>query len=176
MGRRNQNRPPKRKPETSVAAPDFPRFETADFEDPESHALWALAGLPHLNGAPLGMPIFMLKAISKRLWDAGFRHHPELRTIKYRPPHAGHGVSMFLAAGEWVPIDAPDEGEPEVTAEMKRQMASALGITAADLEPSPEVAEKVPYTRADGSTVMVTPAQARAWRNARTAEKEARGR
>ena len=180
MGRRSKNRPPKPKKTTEVSpvvAPDFPTQEMADPDDPAGFA-WVFAGLPHMQGAPLGMPVWYLRELSKRLWDAGFRHHPELQTIKYRRPHAGMGVEMLSAAGEWVPIDEPDPTEQDAAdaliaamgqlpGPMREKVTNALGV-AAHRAPEPG-SERVPYRRADGSIVEVTPAQARAWANAKKA-------
>ena len=157
-----------------VVAPDFPTQETADPDDPAGFA-WVFAGLPHMQGAPLGMPIWYLRELSKRLWDAGFRHHPDLQKIKYRRPHAGMGVEMLSAAGEWVPIDEPDPTEQDAAdaliaamealpAPMRGKLTNALGVP----EPRDD-AGLVPYTRADGTTTMVSPARARAWANAKKA-------
>lgn len=175
MGKGNRNKSRKK----AVVAPDLPQHATTDFDDPDDFAVWAFAGLPHMKGAPLGLPVWLLRKISRRLWDCGFRHHEELRTIKYRPPHAGMGIAMFSAAGEWVPIGDPDPVESvddaAVTAArsvidqlgpaQKEQLVNALGL---DTRTSTDDG-LVPYRRADGSTMMVTPARARAWRNARKA-------
>ena len=174
--RSSKDRTPKRKSGPEVV--DIPRFETTDFNDPEQHALPALVGLPHLKGAPLGMPLVMLRWISKRLWDCGYRYQPELRTIKYRPPHAGMGVGMLSSAGEWVPVDDPDPVSGEDSAffeareklatlpdSQKHQIVNALGL---NTEPGPGDG-MVPYRRVDGSVVLVTPAQARRYANAKRA-------
>lgn len=173
MGRRNQNRAPKRR----VTAADLPSVETADFDDPESHALWALNGLPLMKGAPLAFPQFFGRQISRRLWDAGFRYHPELRTIKYRAPHAGMGVGMLSSAGEWVPIEEPDEDRAAdvreavagLPVEQRSQIAAALGLDGA----APDDDGLVPYRSADGTERMVTRAQAQAWASAKKARRKA---
>lgn len=171
-----KTRPPR--PKATVTAPDFPRFETTDFDDPDDFAVWAFAGLPHMKGAPLGIPVPMLRWISRRLWDCGMRFHPELRTIKYREPHAGMGMGMLTSAGDWVPIDAPDVDESEAARDAiaglpdatKRQIVNALGL---DTTAEPEDPGLVPYRKADGTTTMVTPAQARRYANAKKARKAA---
>lgn len=182
MTKRGKKRSAKRS--GNVVAPEFPRYEATDFDDPDDFAVWAFAGLPHMKGAPLGMPIPLIRWISRRLWDCGFRHHPELRTIKYRPPHAGMGVAMLSAAGEWVPIDEPDpEPDPESPAVaaarqvlgqlapgQRRQVVNALGLTPQETAGDDPL---VPYRKADGSTVMVTPAQARRYARAKKARREA---
>lgn len=176
MGRRDQNRPPK-KPKITV--PDFPTFDNCSADDPDMFAVPALVGLPGMNGAPLPMMVKMLRRISRRLWDCGFRYHPELRTIKYRKPRVGqpHWLSN---PGTWVPIGEPDEEEtPEQVAknlspEQKAALRKRFGLD--DPPPAPKVPEdgdKVPVVRADGSTVMLTRAQARRWSNARKARAEA---
>lgn len=177
MGRRNQNRPPKKK----VRVPDFPTVDNCDPENPDEFAVWALVGLPGQTGAPLPLPVKMLRLVSRRLWDAGFRYHPELRRIKYRKPR-GTDPNFLVAPGTWVPIDEPDEDEvtPEdvarkLTPEQKAALRKKFGLD--DDPPAPKIPDdgRVPYTRADGSTVMVTPAQARAWANAKRARRDAGG-
>lgn len=174
-GKRNRSRKP-----TKIVAADIPTFDNVDLDDPEQHALPALVGLPHMKGAPLAMPRVMLGWISKRLWECGYRYHPELRTIKYRAPHASQGLAMLSSAGEWVPIDdpdpQPDDGEADEVRDrlaalpeaQKQQIVNALGLA-----PQQPDDGRVPYRKADGSTVMVTPAQARRYANAKKARKEA---
>lgn len=91
----------------------IPLQQECNPNDPEEHALWALMGLPGLEEqAPMIMPPAVLRKWSKRLYDIGFRHHPEHQTIKYVPPHgAEHWLSG--SGGVWVPIDA--DLPPEVT-------------------------------------------------------------
>lgn len=183
MGRRNQNRPPKR---PKVEVPDFPTVDNCDPNNPYEFAIWALVGLPNQNGAPLPLPVKILRFISRRLWDAGFRYHPELRTIKYRKPRVGE-PNWLTNPGTWVPIDDPDPAEPDtadvaaemakkLTPEQKAALRKKLGLDDDPPAPTPPKDDgKVPYHRADGSVVMVTPAQARAWRNARKARTQPPG-
>lgn len=193
MGKGKRNKKKNKVP--AIVAHDIPTFDNVDLDDPEQHALPALVGLPHMKGAPLGMPRPLLGWISKRLWDCGYRYHPELRTIKYRPPHTGMGVAMLSSAGEWVPIDAPDpepDGDAAAAAReklaalpdaQKQQIVNALGLgvdPGRAPTPDPRVHggslsdDRVPYRRSDGTTVMVTPAQARQYANAKKTRKEHR--
>lgn len=178
MGRRNSSRPPKRK---RLVVPDFPTVENCDPNVPEEFAVWALVGLPGQTGAPLPLPVKILRLVSKRLWDAGFRFHPELRTIKYRKPR-GSDPNFLTSPGSWVPIDEPDEGEvtPEqavkkLSPEQKAALRKQFGLD--DEPPAPVLPEddRVPYVRADGSTVMVTASQARQYARAKKARREAQG-
>lgn len=180
MGRRNQNRPP-RKPKITV--PDFPTVDNCDPTSPDEFAVWALVGLPNQNGAPLPLPVKILRLVSRRLWDLGFRYHPELRTLKYRKPRSGQ-ANWLSSPGTWVPIDDPDPEEPnavdaaaaavkKLSPEQKAAMRRRLGLD--EDPPAPKLPAddgKVPYRRRDGSTVMVTPAQARRWANAKKAARE----
>lgn len=169
MGRRNQNRKPK---VPKVVAPDLPTLENCDLDEPEEFALWAMVALPGMRGAPLGPPVKWLRKVSRRLWDLGFRYHPELRTLKYRKPTTALGDAVLVSPGEWVPIDEPDDprtGTPQLSSAQKALLRKKLGL---DDNPAAD-SDKVPYQRADGTTVMVTPAQARAWANAKRARKEA---
>lgn len=47
--------------------------DQCDPNDPDTHALWALRSLP----APIR------PKVSRELWDAGFRHQPELQSVRY---------------------------------------------------------------------------------------------
>lgn len=47
--------------------------DQCDPNDPDTHALWALRALP----APIR------PKVSRDLWDAGFRWHEELQTVRY---------------------------------------------------------------------------------------------
>lgn len=179
MGRRNQNRPP-RKPRITV--PDFPTVDNCDPSNPDEFAVWALVGLPNQNGAPLPLPVKILRLVSRRLWDLGFRYHPELRTLKYRKPRAGE-ANWLSSPGTWVPIDDPDPDEvsPEDVAkklspEQKAALRKRFGLD--ESPPTPVVPDdggKVPYLRRDGSTVMVTAAQAARYAAAKKARREANG-
>ncbi|QMU22082.1 DUF2744 domain-containing protein [Gordonia rubripertincta] len=146
--------------------PDFPTFDNCDPDDPDQFALPAFVGLPGMRGAPLGPPVSWLRMLSRRLWNLGFRYHPELRTLKYRKPHTGD-PNFLKSAGEWVPIDAPDDPQDELSPEARElldvlaRQKAARQKSAAPVPVIPdEDGGKVPYIRADGKTVMVTPAQA----------------
>ena len=77
-------------------------------ENPEEFAVWAMVGIPGMKGAPLPFPVKYLRQVSRRLWDAGFRHHPECQTIKYKRPSA-NDPHWLTNPGSWVPIDEPVE-------------------------------------------------------------------
>ena len=186
--RKNQNRPPKHR---KIEAPDFPtqaHAEAENYENPRNFLSWALAGLPHMKGAPLAFPTWYMEEISKQLWDIGFRFHPELQKIKYRKPHAGQGPFMLMSGGTWVDIDEDDE-EPAnlidmLTEEQRKDVAEKLGFKKKDLLPQEELtplgvnknsrpkSNKILYKKADGTTVMLTPEEARRWLNAKRARQE----
>lgn len=174
--RRRQDRPPRRR----VTVPDFPTVDNCDPESPDEFAVWALVGLPGQTGAPLPLPVKILRLVSRRLWDCGFRYHPELRTIKYRKPR-GTDPNFLTAPGTWVPIETPDDDDSAEAAakrlspDQKAALRKKFGLD--EDPPAPKVPDdgRVPYTRADGSTVMVTAAQARAWANAKKARREGGG-
>lgn len=92
----------------------IPLQQDCDPEDPYEFALWALICLPGLEDqAAMIVPPQTLRTWSRRLREAGFRHHPELQEIKYVPPQGGEHW-LDSAAGHWVPIDQPLP--PETTA------------------------------------------------------------
>lgn len=80
----------------------MPTQETCDPEAPDEFAVWAMVGLPGMNGAPLPFPVAYLRMISQRLWDCGFRWHSELQTIKYKRPATDE--HWLTNPGSWVPI------------------------------------------------------------------------
>lgn len=93
---------------------DIPLQQEAIPEDPERAFAWVFVGLPTANKtAPLMVGPDVMRQWSKRLWDAGFRHHPEHQTVKYFPPPASHNWIMG-SAGHWDDISVPMP--PEVTA------------------------------------------------------------
>lgn len=93
---------------------DIPLQVDCDPDDPEEMALWALICLPGLESqAAMLMPPQTLQGWSRRLHELGFRHHPELQTLKYVPPQGGEHW-LDSASGRWVPID--QALPPEVTA------------------------------------------------------------
>ncbi|GAB4582312.1 phage gene 29 protein family protein [Nocardia sp. IFM 10818] len=86
-------------------------------DDPEEAYLWALVSLPGPRNGPLLVPQQVLGKWSERLWDLGFRHHPELQTLEYHPS-ATDGEHWLAQAGAWVPIGTPRPPEvsmPSVT-------------------------------------------------------------
>lgn len=83
----------------------IPLQSDCDPTNPEEHFLWALVGLPGPGKhAPLMIPSVGLRPMSQRLWDLGYRHHPELQTLKFVPP-ASETSWIAGAAGRWAPID-----------------------------------------------------------------------
>ena len=65
----------------------IPIQSSCDMTNPEEQALWALVALPGPGAtAPLVLPVDVMRQWSQRLYDCGFRHHPEEQTVKYVPP------------------------------------------------------------------------------------------
>lgn len=92
----------------------LPIQSSCNTEDPEEHALWALVALPGVGEtAPMAVPEHITRKWSKRLWDCGFRFHPELQTIKYVPPGANTDWVSGVG-GRWT--DIHEELPAEVTA------------------------------------------------------------
>lgn len=89
----------------------LPVQANCDPDSPEEFALWAFTGMPGMKGAPLPFPVAYLKMVSRRLWDAGFRHDPELQTIKYKRPAMDE--HWLTNPGSWVPVDE-DFDEPSL--------------------------------------------------------------
>lgn len=78
-------------------------------DNPEEHFLWALVHLPNVGGVATVTHPDILKAWSKHLYEAGFRHDPEKQQKKllraYRGPQ-----HQYNGATKWVGMDVP---EPE---------------------------------------------------------------
>lgn len=85
----------------------IPLQDQMNLDDPEEYFLWALVNMDGMSGAPLILPEPVLRVWSKHLYDCGFRHHPELQQITYRPPVSGTSI-LEAGGGEWVPCE---EGE-----------------------------------------------------------------
>ncbi|AYR02504.1 minor tail protein [Gordonia phage Ailee] len=173
--RKRQDRGPRR---PKIDVPEFPTFDNCDPDDPDNFAVPALVGLPGMTGAPLPMMVKMLRKVSRRLWDCGFRYHPELRTIRYKKPLVGE-PNWLQNPGTWVPIDAPDDDAErkakQLTPEQKAAIRKRFNLD--DDEPKPLIPDepgKVPYLTADGRTIMVTPAQAARYAQAKRDAKRAR--
>lgn len=107
--------------------------------NPEEHFLWALVGLPGPdNVAPLLLPVPATRAWSKRLWDCGFRHHPELQTAKYSPPPGDHNW-LLGPAGSWIgsdeePVEPVTPSLENVTMSEKRALFELLKAELAEFE------------------------------------------
>ena len=99
----------------------------ADMSDPDQHAAWAMSVVPMGEGRPaMILPAPLLPGISRHLWDAGFRHHPELQTIRQE---SDESVALAQAGVSWVPCDgAPEsEGVPEVDlSDLSDEQAAAV--------------------------------------------------
>lgn len=74
-------------------------------DDPVEHVLWALVNMGGLMGAPLGVPMPLLRTWAQHLYDCGFRHDPSKQVLFYSPPADGEG---FLSmGGTWVQSETP---------------------------------------------------------------------
>lgn len=94
----------------------IPLQENMDMDDPVEHVLWGLINMGGLMGAPLGVPVQVLRVWAKHLYDCGFRHHPDQQLIYYVPPENGEG--LLTMGGEWVPASEP--GVPPERVEVAR--------------------------------------------------------
>ncbi|WP_052083157.1 phage gene 29 protein family protein [Rhodococcoides fascians] len=88
-----------------------------DPDDPEEFALWALIGIAETPGVPMLVPEEALRGLSKQLYEAGFRHQPELQRKKAvieGAPEA-EGVS-WMGVGQVVWTDIDKEDSPVMAA------------------------------------------------------------
>lgn len=84
----------------------------ADMTDPGQHFGWALSQFPvRADGTPMILPVPCLPFVSKHLWDCGFRHQPELQTIRQE---ADEAVALSQAGVRWVPSDGAPDPVPTV--------------------------------------------------------------
>ena len=109
----------------------IPLQENMDLGDPVESLLWALVKLNEKQGAPLLMPVPILREQAQSLWDRGLRFHPELQRSWYHPP-GNEGSFEAQLSGEW--RDEPPRSEeepvaqalslmsPEMKAELRRQL------------------------------------------------------
>lgn len=86
----------------------IPLQHNADMDSPEEHLLWALVNIGGLAGAPLLMPVSVMREWSKHLYKCGFRHDASKQEIFYRPPGPDASIWDGLS-GVWVESDSPGE-------------------------------------------------------------------
>lgn len=85
----------------------IPLQSEMDMNDPDSHLLWGMVNFGELSGAPLLLQKMHMEVLSRHLYRCGFRHHPELQEIWYKPP--GEGDSIWHGTGgHWV--EGPEPG------------------------------------------------------------------
>lgn len=83
----------------------IPLQDNANMDDPVEHVLWALVNPGGRVGAPVGMPMPVMRALAKQIYDAGFRHNEALQTIYYVPPN--EGATILNMGGRWVEATEP---------------------------------------------------------------------
>lgn len=137
-----------------------PLQHDCDPTKPEEHLLWTYVQLPlgkTAGVAPLITHPEVLKEWSKRQYQAGMRHHPELQTHKYVPPAMGH--SAFGAPGVWEPIGKAEEllAQRETAAagevdRLKSELLAAMPDLAGKLDGLTE--QEKAAARADMSTAL----------------------
>jgi hypothetical protein len=145
----------------------IPTQEEANHNDPEQHLVWALRNMPTIAGSGMITHPGFLRAWSKHLWEAGFRHTdwiagladengnihvsklPEQR-IQFQKAMRGPR-NIFNNAATWVPVGTPApkliqlpdirQLTPEENEAMLAQYRAAGMI--GDSPPKPDVAEVV---------------------------------
>lgn len=100
----------------------IPLQQNMDMTDPEEHALWALVNIGGDIGAPLLLPVEVMRHWSRHLYECGFRHHPDLQTRWYEPP-TGEDSIWHGAGGKWVDHE-PDTSDP--VGELVDKMSPAM--------------------------------------------------
>ena len=86
--------------------------------NPEEFAAWVFIALRMQSGDTLNFHPLDAAAASKQLWEAGFRHHPELQSHRMSIP--GGPEQSFLAAsgGDWVVAMHTDTPEQKARREV----------------------------------------------------------
>ncbi|WP_052280793.1 phage gene 29 protein family protein [Nocardia vulneris] len=126
----------------------IPHQSECNMDDPEEHALWALVCPPATGQTPILLPLFVAKNLAKALWNCGFRHHPELQTVKFQRPFRGQQHPMN-GMGRWVPIDTPEPDLPILPnlAEMTPHEVDDIVQQARALGAVPEIPEPPNHAR-----------------------------
>lgn len=86
----------------------IPTQDRADMTDPGQHAAWLFIALRMRSGDTLNFHPYDAEAASTQLWEAGFRHHPELQTHRQSVPGGPQAQFLAAAGADWVPVDAPE--------------------------------------------------------------------
>ncbi|MDE8648071.1 DUF2744 domain-containing protein [Rhodococcus qingshengii] len=85
----------------------YPTPQNVDLDDPETHFLPALGLIPGLQSSPTMLPDKWARAISKHLFELGYRLDPSKAIKKLQPPVRGQ-ITTYNPAGTYVDIDTPD--------------------------------------------------------------------
>jgi hypothetical protein len=114
-----------------AAAVAPPTQETADAGDPRQHFAWALGAFPGPNLQMGDVPLHPMvrPELSQRLWDCGFRHHPELQTkwfIPGRHPEAGYLNAPIVVDRQEYDEYLAAHADPEADAEKWRTAAETM--------------------------------------------------
>ena len=138
----------------------IPFQDRANFDDPEEHAAWLFIGLRMASGDTLNFHPEDAKAASRQLWEAGYRHHPELQTHRMSIP--GGSAQSFLAAsgGDWVPVGEPVEPVARARAEVPDISDLSLEQRTALAEQLRDLGHGGPWVppKVEGATVAELPA------------------
>lgn len=78
-------------------------------DEPEEFAAWLFIALRMRSGDTLNFHPLDARAASRQLWEAGFRHHPELQTHRQEIPGGPQAQFLAAAGADWVPVDKPEE-------------------------------------------------------------------
>lgn len=146
----------------------IPFQDRANFDDPDEHAAWVFIGLRMSSGDTLNFHPDDAKSASRQLWEAGFRHHPELQTHRMSVPGGPNQTFLAAAGGDWVPLDderATVEAEAGAVPDISglslaqrtalQEQLTALGHGGVYAPPLPEGAEvsEAPPVDGDGPVV-----------------------
>lgn len=103
----------------------IPFQDRADMENPDEFAAWLFIALRMQSGDTLNFHPADAAAASRQLWEAGFRHRPDLQTHRMSVP--GGPEQSFLAAsgGDWVEVGKAESP----TAQARRAVPDISGLS-----------------------------------------------
>lgn len=125
------------------------RQQDSDMGNPDEFAAWAFAaGIPDPRFKSLTfqtlIPAPCFPAISRMLWDFGFRHHEDLQT-KWVPEYSAADRNL-VALGVTSERPSPDEVTPENVMDLAAEML---------VDQFPDIAAKVSQVTAENRDEMV---------------------
>ena len=109
----------------------IPTREMCNQDDPRTAFKWAFVAWPLTETQPFTPPPDIAEEWSQRLWELGFRHHPDLQSKRIAAPHRGQQHPLNNSSVV-VDVDAPDP-EPVIIPDMTDLTAHEQAVVAEQL-------------------------------------------